>query len=219
MNFLKLFKTALAVMALFVFSGLTSSFDTAQAKKKSGKKYSTSRHAIFKQGYKPGTVIVSFGDRKLYYIKGHKKVIVYPIGIPRKGFEWKGKTYVSWKTKNPRWTPTKRMREENPDLPEYVEGGTKANPLGIRALYLGKSEYRIHGTNVPWTIGKARSSGCIRMHNAHVIDLYNRVKTKAPVIITWKRFSKKPSRIVRKKKRSRKKLRKRRASRKNKHRS
>ncbi len=198
MIFSRFFRTALAVIALLAFTGLSGTLSEAQAKKKSG----SSRHAIFKQGYKPGTVIVSFGDRKLYYISKAKRVIVYPIGIPRKGFEWKGTTHVSWKTKNPRWTPTKRMREENPDLPEYVEGGTKANPLGVRALYLGKSEYRIHGTNVPWTIGKARSSGCIRMHNAHVIDLYNRVKAKASVVITWKKFSKRSRVASRKKSRS-----------------
>ena len=176
------------------------------------------RHSIFKQSYKPGTIIVSFGDKKLYYFSAKKRVIVYPIGTPRKGFEWKGKTHVSWKTKNPRWTPTKRMREENPKLPEFVEGGTKANPLGVRALYLGKSEYRIHGTNAPWSIGKARSSGCIRMHNSHVIDLYQRVKPKAPVIITWTKYAKKSSRVAHKKKsrRRNKKLRSAKTTRKNK---
>ncbi len=179
-----------------------------------GKRNRRLRHSIFKQSFKSGSIIVSFGDRKLYYFTSAKKVVVYPIGVPRKGFEWKGKTHVSWKTVNPRWTPTKRMREENPKLPEYVEGGTKANPLGVRALYLGKSEYRIHGTNVPWTIGKARSSGCIRMHNSHVIDLYNRVKPKAPVLITWTKYAKSSNKYAStrlKRKHSKRRLRKKRS--------
>lgn len=142
----------------------------------------------FPASFKPGQVIVSFGDRKLYWVNGRGEAISYPIAIPREKSRWQGVTSVSQKRVNPPWTPTPEMRRENPKLPAHVPGGHPQNPLGVRALYLGASMYRIHGTDAPWTIGEAVSKGCIRMYNSDVIDLYSRVPVGARVTVTWRRF-------------------------------
>ncbi len=138
--------------------------------------------------YKPGTVLVSFGDRRTYYIQGRGRAISYPIAIPKTDARWSGDYSITRKAVNPTWTPTAEMRVENPKLPRVVAGGHKLNPLGSRALYIGNTLYRIHGTDAPWLIGKAVSHGCIRMHNRHVNDLYRRVRVGARVVITWRRF-------------------------------
>ena len=96
---------------------------------------------------------------------------------------------VSQKRVNPSWTPTSNMLRENPRLPRWVPGGHPMNPLGVRALYLGSSLYRIHGTDAPWTIGRDVSKGCIRMYNADVIDLYNRVPVGTRVLVTYQRYT------------------------------
>lgn len=142
----------------------------------------------FSKKYRPGTVVVSFGDRRLYYINQRGSAISYPIAIPKGEARWSGVSRVSQKRVNPSWTPTASMRRENPKLPAFVPGGHPHNPLGVRALYIGSSLYRIHGTDAPWTIGKAVSKGCIRMYNDHVVDLYPRVRIGAKVIVTWKKF-------------------------------
>jgi lipoprotein-anchoring transpeptidase ErfK/SrfK len=138
---------------------------------------------------RPGSIVVSFGDRRLYYILPGNRAISYPIAIPREQSRWSGVTNVSQKRVNPGWTPTAEMRRENPALPAYVPGGHPMNPLGVRALYLGPSLYRIHGTDAPWTIGTSVSKGCIRMYNEDAIDLYNRTRIGAKVVVTWKRFA------------------------------
>lgn len=145
-------------------------------------------HVSFSNSYSPGTVVVSFGDRRLYYINKRGSAIAYPIAIPKSEARWSGTSRISQKRVNPSWTPTPSMRRENPKLPAYVPGGHPRNPLGVRALYIGASLYRIHGTDAPWTIGKAVSKGCIRMYNDHVVDLYPRVRVGARVIVTWKKF-------------------------------
>jgi L,D-transpeptidase catalytic domain len=142
----------------------------------------------FSPQYKPGQLIVSFGDRRLYWIHKKGQAISYPIAVPREQSRWQGVTSVSMKRENPPWTPTPSMRAENPKLPSYVPGGHPLNPLGVRALYLGSSTYRIHGTDAPWTIGQAVSKGCIRMYNEDVLDLYPRVPTGTRVTVTWQRF-------------------------------
>jgi lipoprotein-anchoring transpeptidase ErfK/SrfK len=138
--------------------------------------------------YKPGQLIVSFGDRRLYLITKEGQAISYPIAIPREQDHWSGNTTVSSKRENPSWTPTPTMLKENPRLPSWVPGGHPMNPLGVRALYLGSSTYRIHGTDAPWTIGQAVSKGCIRMFNEDVLDLYPRVPVGTKVIVTWDKF-------------------------------
>lgn len=142
----------------------------------------------FKPEYKQGQIVVSFGDRRLYLITKPGQAISYPIAIPREQSRWEGVTNVSMKRENPSWVPTPTMLAENPRLPSYVPGGHPMNPLGVRALYLGSSTYRIHGTDAPWTIGQAVSKGCIRMYNEDVLDLYPRVPTGTKVTVTWQRF-------------------------------
>ena len=140
-------------------------------------------------GFKPDEIIVSFGDRRLYYVTRRGEAISYPIAIPRDQDRWEGVTRVSDKKENPSWTPTPSMIAENPRLPRWVPGGHELNPLGVRALYLGESMYRIHGTDAPWTIGSAVSKGCIRMLNQDVLDLYPRVQVGGHVTVTWERIA------------------------------
>lgn len=142
----------------------------------------------FTPSMKPGQIVVSFGDRRLYYVVRRGQAIAYPIAIPRDQSRWQGVTSVSMKRVNPPWTPTPSMRRENPRLPAFVPGGHPMNPMGNRALYLGASAYRIHGTDAPWTIGQAVSKGCIRMYNQDVADLYNRIPVGTRVTVTWQRF-------------------------------
>jgi len=143
----------------------------------------------FSKKYAPGEIIVSFGDRRLYHVLRRGEAMSYPIAVPREQSRWQGVLRVSQKRVNPAWTPTPSMRKENPKLPAHVPGGHPMNPLGVRALYLGSTLYRIHGTDAPWTIGDNVSKGCVRMHNEHVVELYSRVRVGARVTATWKRFS------------------------------
>jgi lipoprotein-anchoring transpeptidase ErfK/SrfK len=129
-----------------------------------------------------GTIVVMTDRKFLYLVLGGGKAMRYGIGTARDGFEWNGTHNVTRKAEWPGWTPPAEMKLRRPDLPDYMEGGIK-NPLGARALYLGSTLYRIHGTNEPWTIGTDVSSGCIRMVNDDVIDLYGRVKIGAKVIV------------------------------------
>jgi lipoprotein-anchoring transpeptidase ErfK/SrfK len=147
----------------------------------------------FNPKYGPGQIIVSFGDRKLYYIAQSGQAISYPIAVPREKSRWEGVTSVSQKRENPSWTPTPTMLAENPRLPRWVPGGHPMNPLGVRALYLGSSMYRIHGTDAPWTIGTAASKGCIRLYNQDVLDLYPRVTMGAKVTVTYQTFTTSPA--------------------------
>jgi lipoprotein-anchoring transpeptidase ErfK/SrfK len=142
----------------------------------------------FSPQFAPGEIIVSFGDRRLYYVSRPGEAISYPIAIPRDEDRWQGVTAISDKKVNPSWRPTADMLAENPRLPTWVPGGHPMNPLGVRALYLGTSTYRIHGTDAPWTIGTAVSKGCIRMYNRDVLDLYPRANIGAKVTVTWQRF-------------------------------
>jgi lipoprotein-anchoring transpeptidase ErfK/SrfK len=146
----------------------------------------------FNPSHAPGHLIVSFGDRRLYLVTRPGEAISYPIAIPRDEDRWEGETAVSNKRVNPSWTPTPTMMAENPRLPRWVPGGHPMNPLGVRALYLGSSAYRIHGTDAPWTIGTAVSKGCIRMYNQDVLDLYPRVAIGAKVTVTWQQFNAAP---------------------------
>lgn len=142
----------------------------------------------FNPQYKPGQVIVSFSDRRLYLITQPGQALTYPVAVPTGEARWQGVTFISDKKINPAWTPTPEMVAKNPRLPRWVPGGHPMNPLGVRAMYLGSSAYRIHGTDAPWTIGQAVSHGCIRMLNQDVLDLYPRVPVGARVTVTWQRF-------------------------------
>ena len=134
------------------------------------------------KSHTPGTVVISTSQRRLYFVLGNGQAIRYGVGVGRKGFSWSGVKVVTMKREWPDWRPPQQMLRRRPDLPRYMPGGSE-NPLGARALYLGSSLYRIHGSNEPNTIGAAVSSGCIRMTNRDVIDLYDRVKTGAKVVV------------------------------------
>ncbi len=136
----------------------------------------------FDTRYAPGTIVVSTTERRLFYVTARGEAIQYSVGVGRPGFEWAGSKTVSMKREWPDWRPPAEMLKRRPDLPRYMPGGPD-NPLGARALYLGSSLYRIHGSNEPETIGQAVSSGCIRMTNEDVVDLYNRVRVGSRVVV------------------------------------
>jgi lipoprotein-anchoring transpeptidase ErfK/SrfK len=131
---------------------------------------------------RPGTIIVNTRERRLYLVLGNGEALRYGIGVGRDGFRWGGTTRISAKREWPDWTPPEQMLRRRPDLPRHMPGGPD-NPLGARAMYLGSSLYRIHGSNEPETIGQAVSSGCFRLTNEDVIDLYNRVQVGATVVV------------------------------------
>jgi lipoprotein-anchoring transpeptidase ErfK/SrfK len=131
---------------------------------------------------KPGTIVVETGERRLYFVLPGGEAVRYGIGVGRDGFRWSGQHRITRKAEWPGWTPPAEMRKRVPDLPAYMPGGPD-NPLGARALYIGATLYRLHGTSEPWTIGQAVSSGCIRLTNEDIIDLYNRVKVGSLVVV------------------------------------
>jgi lipoprotein-anchoring transpeptidase ErfK/SrfK len=132
--------------------------------------------------FKPGTIVIETADRYLYFVLPGGQAIRYGIGVGREGFEWQGQHAITRKAEWPGWTPPVEMRKRVPDLPAYMPGGPD-NPLGARAIYIGDTLYRIHGTSEPWTIGQAVSSGCIRLTNDDIIDLYDRVKVGSLVVV------------------------------------
>ncbi|PRD44158.1 L,D-transpeptidase [Phyllobacterium phragmitis] len=141
-------------------------------------------------GEAPGTIVVSLKDRYLYLVQPGGDAIRYGVGIGKEGFLWSGRANIQYKKAWPRWTPPPEMIQRKPELVKYrtgMEGGTD-NPLGARALYIFKdgadTGYRIHGSPEWWSIGQAMSSGCVRLINQDIIDLYNRVPGKAPVVVS-----------------------------------
>jgi lipoprotein-anchoring transpeptidase ErfK/SrfK len=132
--------------------------------------------------YAPGTILVSTSERRMYFVMSGGKAIRYGVGVGRPGFEWSGAKTITRKAEWPGWTPPAQMLRRRPDLPRHMAGGID-NPLGARAMYLGSSLYRIHGSNEPDTIGQAVSSGCIRMTNEDVTDLYERAKVGTKVVV------------------------------------
>jgi lipoprotein-anchoring transpeptidase ErfK/SrfK len=149
-------------------------------------KFRTQKQVQDPTGQAAGTITINTAKRKLYYSLGGGQAMEYSIGVGKQGFSWKGDATVGRKSYWPGWTPPPEMLERRPDLPDHMDGSL-ANPLGARALYLFQGSkdtlFRIHGTNEPQSIGHAVSSGCIRMHNADVIDLYGRVTKGAHVVV------------------------------------
>jgi lipoprotein-anchoring transpeptidase ErfK/SrfK len=131
----------------------------------------------------PGTIIIRTEERRLYFVLPDHQALRYGVGVGRPGFTWAGVTRIGYKREWPDWTPPPQMLKRRPDLPRHMEGGLD-NPLGARAMYLAGTLFRIHGSNEPDTIGQAVSSGCIRMTNDDVIDLYGRAKVGARVVVT-----------------------------------
>jgi lipoprotein-anchoring transpeptidase ErfK/SrfK len=140
----------------------------------------------FARALVPGSILVRTADRKLYFILPNHQALQYSVGVGREGFTWSGTNRISAKAEWPTWTPPPVMIEREAErghyLPESMPGGPD-NPLGARAMYIGHTDFRIHGTTQPWSIGKAVSSGCIRMVNSDVIDLYARVKVGTLVVV------------------------------------
>ena len=136
----------------------------------------------FASQYAPGTILINTAERRLYLILPNGQALRYGIGVGRDGFRWGGVHRISAKKEWPSWTPPSQMLARRPDLPRHMAGGID-NPLGARAMYLGSTLYRIHGSNEPETIGQAVSSGCFRMTNEDVTDLYDRVSVGATVVV------------------------------------
>ncbi len=160
--------------------GALAAFEPAAARSRGASSWDRIQAApgtlvTFEKQYPAGSIIVVNKERKLYYVLGHGRALRYPIAIGTPRNQWTGKSFVQRKAKDPSWTPPWNQRRTVP--------GGPGNPLGKRAIYLDWGLYRIHGTNAPGSIGRAASHGCIRMHNKHVIDLYERVHIGAPVFV------------------------------------
>ena len=140
---------------------------------------------FYRSSEAPGTIIVHTSERFLYVVQPNGRALRYGIGVGRDGFQWQGLLHISRKQEWPDWTPPAEMIARQPYLPRFMAGGP-GNPMGARALYLGETVYRIHGTNQPQTIGSAVSSGCFRLVNGDVIDLYSRIPVGTKVIVRQK---------------------------------
>jgi len=136
----------------------------------------------FRSSEAPGTIVIQTSERFLYVVQANNRALRYGIGVGREGFQWSGLLKIARKLEWPDWRPPDEMLARRPDLPHYMRSGPD-NPLGARALYLGSTLYRIHGSNEPWSIGTQVSSGCIRLRNDDIIDLYGRVRVGAKVIV------------------------------------
>ena len=186
----------ISLLATFIFAGLVAT-SAAEAAGRAGSPPApqalesderpiadpTPREIVdFAGPQEPGTVIINTSERRLYFVLPGKQAIRYEVGVGRPGFEWAGVEHIANKREWPDWTPPSQMLLRRPDLPRHMAGGID-NPLGARAMYLSGTLYRIHGSNEADTIGQAVSSGCIRMTNDDVIDLYDRAKIGATVIV------------------------------------
>ena len=157
--------------------------DASQVKARTKRGSAIAKEMVaYSTNLKPGTIVVETSERRLYLVLDDGKAMKYGIGVGRDGFRWSGQHKITRMAEWPGWTPPAQMRKRVPDLPAYMPGGPD-NPLGARALYIGSTLYRIHGTSEPWTIGQAVSSGCIRLTNEDVTDLYDRVKVGALVVV------------------------------------
>lgn len=172
-----------AVIAAFTLVSMTSA-EAARSRSAVQPQGAATKQVVDFDGDLPqGTIVIKTAEHKLYYTLGDGKAVRYAIAVGKPKFQWSGNLWISAKYRNPSWRPTVRMRRENPRLPKVVGPGPH-NPLGIRAMYLGWSEYRIHGTNAPYSIGSSASSGCFRMHNADAADLFERAHIGAPVQVS-----------------------------------
>ncbi|MDB5593029.1 L,D-transpeptidase [Enterovirga sp.] len=142
------------------------------------------RQAVrFDAGVEPGTIVVKSSERKLYLVTGYGSAIQYPVAVGRPGKQWSGEAAVQGKYVSPAWSPPDEVRRDNPRLPNVIPGGSRGNPMGTRALVLDRGQYAIHGTNAPGSIGTFASYGCIRMHNADINDLFERVDVGTRVVV------------------------------------
>jgi lipoprotein-anchoring transpeptidase ErfK/SrfK len=138
----------------------------------------------FPGGYSAGTIVVKTSERRLYLVLGDGRALRYPVGVGKAGKAWAGTTTIDGKYIKPAWSPPAEVKRDKPSLPDIIPGGSPRNPMGAAAMTLAGGEYAIHGTNVPSSIGGYVSYGCIRMYNADIVDLYDRVGVGTPVVVT-----------------------------------
>jgi len=176
--------TAMPSMAARVYDSDNNVWVEASAMASRSRGGSVIRKEIvdYQTSYKPGTIVIETGERRLYLVLEGGKAMKYGVGVGRDGFTWSGTHRITRKAEWPGWTPPPQMRKRVPDLPAYMPGGPD-NPLGARALYIGSTLYRVHGTSEPRSIGLAVSSGCIRLTNEDVADLYDRVSVGAQIVV------------------------------------
>ena len=164
-------RIAAAFLLAFAFAGTAVS-------------HSSARETVqFSAAYSPGTIVVKTGERRLYYVVGEGRAIRYPVGVGRAGKTWSGTAYIDGKHIRPAWSPPDEIRHDKPNMPEVIPGGSPRNPMGAAALTLDQGQYAIHGTNSPGSIGHFVSYGCIRMYNADIMDLYDRVSVGTNVVV------------------------------------
>jgi lipoprotein-anchoring transpeptidase ErfK/SrfK len=138
----------------------------------------------FRGDYSPGTIVVKTNERRLYLIVEQGRAVAYPVGVGRAGKQWAGTTRIDGKYTNPAWSPPADVRRDKPSMPSVIPGGSPRNPMGVAAMTLSGGEYAIHGTNAPGSVGGFVSYGCIRMLNADITDLYQRVSVGTTVVVT-----------------------------------
>jgi lipoprotein-anchoring transpeptidase ErfK/SrfK len=138
----------------------------------------------FRGDYSPGTIVVKTNERRLYLVVDQGRAVRYPVGVGRAGKQWAGTTRIDGKYRNPAWSPPREVKRDKPSMPDVIPGGSPRNPMGVAAMTLSGGEYAIHGTNMPGSVGGFVSYGCIRMLNADISDLYQRVSVGTPVVVT-----------------------------------
>ena len=131
----------------------------------------------------PGTIVIKTAERRLYYVRGDGTALRYRVAVGKPGKQWFGEARIDGKYVRPAWSPPTEVKRDNPRLPDVIPGGSPGNPMGARALTLDLDEYAIHGTNEPWSIGEQMSSGCIRMLNEDIVDLYDQVSVGTRVVV------------------------------------
>ena len=144
---------------------------------------SQARETVRFDGYSSGTIVIKTRERRLYYVLGGGQALRYPVGVGRAGKSWAGTSFISRKVLRPDWAPPAEVKRDRPRMPDMIRGGTPGNPMGAAAMTLGVSEYAIHGTNAPGSVGGFVSYGCIRMYNHDVLDLFGRVSLGTPVVV------------------------------------
>ena len=138
----------------------------------------------FRGDYSPGTIVVKTHERRLYLVVDQGKAVRYPVGVGKSGKQWAGTTRIDGKYRNPAWSPPREVKRDVPSIPDVIPGGSPRNPMGVAAMTLSGGEYAIHGTNRPGSVGGFVSYGCIRMLNADITDLYQRVSVGTTVVVT-----------------------------------
>lgn len=141
------------------------------------------RESVRFDEYSAGTIVIKTNERRLYYVLGGGRALRYPVGVGRAGKSWAGTSFISRKVLRPDWSPPAEVKRDKPRMPDVIRGGTPGNPMGAAAMTLGISEYAIHGTNAPGSVGGFVSYGCIRMYNHDVLDLFDRVSLGTRVVV------------------------------------